>query len=68
MPQGSVRLAVVACLLCLFSTVSILPIKTDQGLRELHSQRIPVVAFDGEEFGWGGLSERSLERPFRKRK
>jgi len=51
-----------------FSTTSILPIETDLRLRELHSQRIPVVEFDGEEFGWGGFSERSLERQLRKRK
>lgn len=37
-------------------------IAADAALTERHGERIPVLELDGEELGWGRLSERALER------
>lgn len=47
-------------------TVEKVDITSDPRLYELHGERIPVVELDGEELGWGRLSERALERKLEK--
>ena len=42
-------------------------IEGDPGLFERYRYRIPVVEYDGEELGWGRLSERGLERKLERR-
>ncbi len=43
-------------------------VTSDPRLYELHGERIPVLELDGEELGWGRLSERALERKLDKRR
>ena len=37
-------------------------IESDAQLAERHGERIPVLELDGEELGWGRLSERAITR------
>jgi len=37
------------------------------GLLARHGQRIPVVELDGEEIGWGRISEKGIERAIGRR-
>jgi glutaredoxin len=42
-------------------------VASDPALLERHGTRIPVLELDGDELGWGLLSERALERELRNR-
>ena len=42
-------------------------IESDPELWEAHRYRIPVVLLDGEEIGWGRLSERGMDVQLRRR-
>ncbi len=37
-------------------------IESDPTLMEKYAERVPVLELDGEELGWGLLSERAIER------
>jgi hypothetical protein len=43
-------------------------IRSEVSLVKRYGERIPVLTLDGEELGWGRLSQRALDRKLRERR